>query len=846
MRRLALAAAVLLAAWLIAYLASQPPAPREADAAPQDFSARRAMADVREISRVPRPTGSPENARVRAYLAGRMRQMGLTVGVQAGPLAGKSMERLRMFGAAPARELVNLVGLLPGMDRTKPALLLMAHHDSVGGSPGAADDAAGVAAALEIVRSTRARGRQARDVIVLLTDAEELGLDGAKLFFGKHPLAARVGAVINMEARGGGGRTAMFETGRGNGEWVDLYRRSVQRPSANSLAVLVYARMPNNTDFTIPKRRGIAGFNFAFIGRSALYHSPLATAERLDEGSLQDLGGQALDVASALAFAADLPARGEDAAFGDLLGLFVVAYRPLLGWGLLGLAAALLSFSWVRVREQAKLEPKAVGGGAATALAFFLHAVLFLRVGNLLSGSGDAPDYYDRLAALPRLELQAALLLTATLLLACAARRSSPAILGALPALALLGLGLMLGGWQPALLGFGLAAAASAVFLPRHRSSLWGGYFGFALSILVLACGVQIAAPTAAPLLEWPLLLSAVSAATAAMADPEMRRLRAWLPVALAAVLACGQILYLAHFTFLGVGAPMPEMVAVHALLAALMLWPLMRAAVAPRLAAAGAAVLILAGAGLAMNVRLDPLAPTVPTYSERGEFRLKPGFQPPSAAQILVPTEQAKDRDLLPDVRDEQLRPVPWQGDACRWLQGLAAHPQPRHHFDRQRRDRNAPEEVGGEKRRSRCAGRSCVPAIQKPPGIRRRGQKIDVGDGIVQPHQSCGGAADDPPWLSEAARGFCDAIQRLGERGCDRHDHARKEKGGPDRQDRLSKQREIGSSESDTFGRKPQRFENWKLRRALALPYFLRSTTRGSRVRKPSRFTVVRRPGS
>src|SRR5262249_11730024 len=41
-------------------------------------------------------------------------------------------------------------------------------------------------------------------------------------------------------------------------------------------------------------------------------------------------------------------------------------------------------------------------------------------------------------------------------------------------------------------------------------------------------------------------------------------------------------------------------------------------------------------------------------------------------------------------------------------------------------------------------------------------------------------------------------------------------------------------------------QRFENWKLRRALARPYFLRSTTRGSRVRKPPRLSAPRRSGS
>ena len=41
-------------------------------------------------------------------------------------------------------------------------------------------------------------------------------------------------------------------------------------------------------------------------------------------------------------------------------------------------------------------------------------------------------------------------------------------------------------------------------------------------------------------------------------------------------------------------------------------------------------------------------------------------------------------------------------------------------------------------------------------------------------------------------------------------------------------------------------QRFENWKLLRALALPYFLRSTTRLSRVRKPALLTELRNSGS
>src|SRR5579871_1922010 len=56
------------------------------------------------------------------------------------------------------------------------------------------------------------------------------------------------------------------------------------------------------------------------------------------------------------------------------------------------------------------------------------------------------------------------------------------------------------------------------------------------------------------------------------------------------------------------------------------------------------------------------------------------------------------------------------------------------------------------------------------------------------------------------------------------------------------LAPPRDIG----DAPGTPSHRFENWNDRRALALPYFLRSTTRLSRVRKPPRLSTVRNSGS
>ena len=612
-------AAALVGGLVIAFLASLPPRALPAGEPPAVFSAGRAMADIRSIARAPHPTGSAENARVRAYLTGRMRQLGMAVASQEGPLPAKSAERLVKWGdrAAAARSLTNIVGFLQGRDPSKPALLVMAHHDSVWGSPGASDDSAGVAAALELIRAVKVRGVPERNVVVLFTDGEELGLDGARLFFDLHPLARRIGAVINMEARGGGGRTSMFETGPGNEHWVEVYRRSVSRPFSNSLGVLVYQLMPNNTDFTIPKKLGLPGFNFAFIGKPALYHSPMATPDALDQRSLQDMGDQALGTGAALAFAPNLPATGGDAVFGDVLGLFVIAYSPVSGWMILLVSAGLFGFAYWQLRKEDRLGWKGVAGGAAIAVSLLLHGALLLRVANLVSGSGGPTNYYDRLAAIPRLELMAFLLCLATLLIASIAARPVSRLSAAAPALLLMFIGILLAGWSPVLLGLGIASAVAAMLLPRRGPGTWTGWFGLAFLLLLIAFAVQVAAPTAAPVLQWPLVLAGAGAAFASWRDPALERSGTSILLVLLAALGVGQILYLAHFTFLGVGAGLPEAMAAYALLAAMLLWPLLGQIPAPRAKGLAALMLVLVATATALSVRLDSPAGTIPLYSE-------------------------------------------------------------------------------------------------------------------------------------------------------------------------------------------------------------------------------------
>ena len=114
---------------------------------------------------------------------------------------------------------VNIITRIPGTSSNK-SLLLMSHYDSAPhtASYGASDAGSGVVTVLEAVRAYLATGQKPKnDIIILFTDAEELGLNGASVFTNKHPWAKNVGLALNFEARGSGGPSNMIvETNGGN------------------------------------------------------------------------------------------------------------------------------------------------------------------------------------------------------------------------------------------------------------------------------------------------------------------------------------------------------------------------------------------------------------------------------------------------------------------------------------------------------------------------------------------------------------------------------------------------------------------------------------------------------
>lgn len=256
-----------------------------AEPALSSFSVDRALEHVKAISSSPHAVGFPAHQTVQDYIVGELSEMGLETSIQQGYSSGDW---------ANYSKAVNILAKIKGSGDGK-ALVLLSHYDSSPHSSlGASDAGSGVASILEGIRAFLSENTiPANDIIILFTDAEELGLNGADLFVNDHPWAGDVGLVLNFEARGSGGPSYMLiETNGGNAKLIREFSRARPGfPVANSLVYSIYKMLPNDTDLTVFREdKDIDGFNFAFIDDHFDYHTQLDDYERLDRNSLAHQG----------------------------------------------------------------------------------------------------------------------------------------------------------------------------------------------------------------------------------------------------------------------------------------------------------------------------------------------------------------------------------------------------------------------------------------------------------------------------------------------------------------------------------------------------------------------------
>ena len=311
-----------------------------------------------------RPTGSPENARAREYVVGQLKELGFTVRLQ-DTLAVHPTQGI----TAP---VVNVIAIKDGP--TRDAIALISHYDSVPEAMGALDAGLGVAAVLESARELLKQPLR-HSLFVIITDAEELGLLGARAVVSDADVADRVRAFLNFDGTGAAGPALLFEVGPGRGTPLDEWAGGAVEPEGASYTTEIYRRLPNDTDFTVFKALNASGLNFAAVGDSYAYHTDRDVAARVSPETLRHMIVNTISTVRAIDTQQLTTTPTTPPTYFDLAGLGALVYGPGMSMTVFVLALVLGLAVWVRM-TRTLWRMRALAGLVLTGLWSVLTALM--------------------------------------------------------------------------------------------------------------------------------------------------------------------------------------------------------------------------------------------------------------------------------------------------------------------------------------------------------------------------------------------------------------------------------------------------------------------------------------
>lgn len=385
---------ILIALVVLSFKSLIPDTATTAQVALTEFSTERAMRQLKVISQRPHYVGSSGHAEVRTYIIQELSKLGLEPQVQEGHVLDS------WWGSSTLVHAKNIVARYKGTNSTK-ALLLMSHYDSAphSKSHGASDAGSGVVTVLEGLRAYLSGDQKPKnDIIVVFTDSEELGLDGATLFVNEHPWAKDVGVALNFEARGSSGPSNMIvETNGGNENLIKEFKEAnLEYPVATSLMYSIYKMLPNDTDSTVLREEGdIPGFFFAFIDSHYNYHTINDRWQNLDPRTLEHQGQYILPLLKHFS-KIDLShiKSVQDQVYFDAPLFTFVAYPFSWVWPMAILAIVIFLTLLVMGVRSKRLHFKHIGRGFLALLLSLLGPLFFLQLFGWLWTS-IYPQYAD-------------------------------------------------------------------------------------------------------------------------------------------------------------------------------------------------------------------------------------------------------------------------------------------------------------------------------------------------------------------------------------------------------------------------------------------------------------------
>jgi Zn-dependent M28 family amino/carboxypeptidase len=256
-----------------------------------------------------RGAGTDGGRRAVAWVAGRFAAIGLqklgdSYAYPFSFMPGQSSD------ASSAINATNLVGRCQGTEPDWPAIVVSAHVDHLGAKngstyPGADDDASGVGVLLAIAeRCLNAPFRHT--LIVVVFDAEERGLRGARAFVANPPVPLdRIALDFNLDMVARGDKGELYASG--------LYHWPAMKPllapvaSRAPIKLLFGHDLPGSghDDWTMQSDHGAfhqAGIPFVYFGVEDHpdYHEPTDTPDRIDAAFYARAANTILDALHAL------------------------------------------------------------------------------------------------------------------------------------------------------------------------------------------------------------------------------------------------------------------------------------------------------------------------------------------------------------------------------------------------------------------------------------------------------------------------------------------------------------------------------------------------------------------
>jgi Zn-dependent M28 family amino/carboxypeptidase len=249
-----------------------------------------------------RGAGSPGGIAARGVIAERFVASGLER-IGAGYVVPFSFTRKSANGVKG--EGVNIVGLCPGKDPKLPVFVVSAHYDHLGVRdgvvyPGADDNASGVAVMLELAAYCR-KNPFRRSIVFVAFDAEEGGLNGARAFVARPPVAKdRIALNINLDMVSRSDKREIYISGTFHTPEVKAPLESVAKTAR--VKVLFGHDRPGSgsDDWTNQSDHGAfhaAKIPFIYFGVEdhADYHKPTDTADKINRGFFVDVAETILD-----------------------------------------------------------------------------------------------------------------------------------------------------------------------------------------------------------------------------------------------------------------------------------------------------------------------------------------------------------------------------------------------------------------------------------------------------------------------------------------------------------------------------------------------------------------------